>query len=382
MDSILQPLSQEQLEILQKESTEIAISTISSEDLAALKKTLKQIKEENPGFDLTKRSKQEVDYSIAFRQQQRDQNLWLQDLEDTSVEIVIMHWISNLNTETANTYKYHMIDLMRRNVIPKVDANGMPFTIGLFRHVPHEANIDYLKTISEWSEATKQAKAACYISFTAYLERQTNGWFRKALPSTLGSNPTFFQVRDKCKTQALEMGDWYRFIDALDKINYRDALIAKTMFQGAKRISETLSITLDQLDFEKNIIRFRQKKTGGTIKDIPISYPKHFMDELSLYIKKTADKRKDSPLVFITNTGKALSRVRFNQCFSRAGIAAKIKFKVTPHVLRATYVTWAKQKNIQDSDVMKVTGHTSSKMIYAYDKTSLEDNISKKLILI
>jgi hypothetical protein len=51
-------------------------------------------------------------------------------------------------------------------------------------------------------------------------------------------------------------------------------------------------------------------------------------------------------------------------------------------MLRATWVTLVKQQGVQDTEIMKVTGHTSSKMIYAYDKTSAEDNYTKKIVLI
>nr|WP_079979275.1 tyrosine-type recombinase/integrase [Candidatus Protochlamydia sp. R18] len=68
--------------------------------------------------------------------------------------------------------------------------------------------------------------------------------------------------------------------------------------------------------------------------------------------------------------------------FAKAKEAAGIPFKLTPHVLRATTVTYLKQQGFQDSDIMRVTGHASSEMVYAYDKTTLPDNASKKINLI
>ena len=153
------------------------------------------------------------------------------------------------------------------------------------------------------------------------------------------------------------------------------------MFQGAKRISEVLGVKLEQVDFENNIIRFRQSKTGGMLKEIPISYPKHFMDELQDYITATNEHRTNA-YVFITRTGKPVTRVRLNYSFEQASNKARMQHKVTPHMLRATWVTFVKQQGVQDTEIMKVTGHTSSKMIYAYDKTSAEDNYTKKIVLI
>jgi integrase len=61
---------------------------------------------------------------------------------------------------------------------------------------------------------------------------------------------------------------------------------------------------------------------------------------------------------------------------------AGIPFKITPHVLRASTVTYLKQQGFQDSDIMRVTGHASSEMVYAFDKSTRADNASKKVNLI
>lgn len=68
--------------------------------------------------------------------------------------------------------------------------------------------------------------------------------------------------------------------------------------------------------------------------------------------------------------------------FERAGMLVGIPFKVTPHVLRASTVTYLKQQGFSDSDIMRVTGHASSALVYAYDKGSRADNASKKENLI
>ena len=296
-------------------------------------------------------------------------------LEQITLKVAIQHWLGNLRQTTRRNYSYYVADLIKRNIIP--DPN---YTVGQFNKVPHEMVIDHIKKVFDWSEGTRQLKAACYISLTAYLERISNGWFRKAIPSTLSANPTFYQVRDKCATNALTLEQWHKFIAALSQVSARDALIARCMFQGAKRVSEALSLQLEQVNFKKNSICFRQQKTGGIIKDIPITYPVHFMDELKEYIAATSHVRRNSQL-FLTRTGKPIVRSRINYSFAKASAKAGLE-KVTPHVLRATWVTLIKQQGVQDTEIMKVTGHTSSKMIYAYDKTAAEENYSKKAVLI
>jgi len=321
-------------------------------------------KETSPQLDLFSTIQQLKKFSTPF----------IQQLEHMALAKVIEEWLSHLHGETKRNYAYYISDLILRGFIPNN-------TVGYFNKMPHEANIDNIKTVKEWSEGTRQLKAACYISLTSYLNRISQGWFRKAIPSNLASNKTFFQVRDKCATEALTLHEWHKFIEALEGINLRDSLIAKCMLQGAKRISEVLNLTEDRIDFENGIIRFAQSKMRGTLRWIPISFPIAFLNSLKQYLYLTNNERKEDKLVFITRNGKKTHRSRLNFAFSKASkIAGTIN--VTPHVLRATWVTLAKSQGVPDSEVMKVTGHSSSKMVYAYDKSSAENNYTKKLVLI
>ena len=87
-------------------------------------------------------------------------------------------------------------------------------------------------------------------------------------------------------------------------------------------------------------------------------------------------------MVFITRAGNGVMANRVAITFAKAGQAAGISFKVTPHVLRASTVTYLKQQGFQDSDIMKVTGHSSAVMVGAYDKTSQESNATERVQLV
>jgi len=299
---------------------------------------------------------------------------FISNLSNTPIKLAINEWLKNLSPGTRRNYSYYINGLMKKGLIP--DA-----TVGIFNEIPHEINIDDIKRVKEWSEGTRQCRASCYISFTAYLHRISYGWFRRAVPSNLAANRTFFQIRDKCATEALSLHEWHKFIEALEKINLRDSLIAKCLLQGAKRISEVLDAREDCIDFDKGIIRFKQGKARGAVRWMFISFPNTFLNALKDYLYLTHNQRTNSGLIFITNQGKKVFRTRLNFSFKKASDIAGIK-RVTPHVLRATWVTLAKTQGVPDSEIMKVTGHKSSNMIYAYDKSYQQNNYTKKMVLI
>jgi integrase/recombinase XerD len=345
-----------------------------------MKALIKQLRHDGifPKTPLSEEDKKLIANRLNYH---RELRLRHEQFEHTPLSDAIKEWLNTLSPSTSRNYAYYIQDLRRRGFIPEKDNNNMVYTLGHFNRHPHNYLIDKIKQVEDWAEGTRQLHAACYISLTAFLNRATDGWFGRAQPSVLAANPTFFQTHDKCVTKALTLTECTRFIDALDKINKRDGLIARCMLQGAKRVSEAIELTLEQIDWDKNIIRFYQKKTGGMIKEIPITYPQHYMDTLKEYIASTTEQRKEARYVFVTRTGRMLTRIRLNHSFARASEAAGIK-KVSPHVLRATWVTLAKQQNLQDTEIMKITGHTSSKAIYSYDKTSSEENFTKKFLLV
>jgi integrase/recombinase XerD len=295
-------------------------------------------------------------------------------LKDRSVKEALEIWFTTLSPRTAINYCSGMQKLQEHGFI------DLFLSLQAFALINHDAIIDRIKkeviTDEEWSECTRQARASCYISFTGFLSRRFQGMVKKAVPCKEGNGKTFFRVHDKVKSNAMTQSQWIAVLQELGKINSRDCLIAKMALQGGKRINEVLTLTTDRIAWDRGEITFLQSKTKGTHKETVITYPKSVIDELRLYIGSR------SGVVFVTRTGKSVPMNQLAKTFYKAGVLAKIPFKVTPHVLRASTVTYLKQQGFSDSDIMRVTGHASAEMVYAYDKTARADNASKKVSLV
>ena len=311
------------------------------------------IKAKKPNFDLSE--------SYLAVRQAKDESIW-QQLGEISVKKALEMWFSTLNNLTQKNYGSGIKRLIEMDLVDEA------LSLQQFSLVNHETVVDEIKLLSHWSEATKQARAAAYISFTGFLQRRTQGIINKAVANKEGHNKTFFKVREKVKTPALSIEHTRRFISALESINQRDGLIAKLILQGGKRKEEVLGLTTENVNFETNIITFKQSKTRGTEKVTTINYPKHVMNELQKYIQNRVG------LVFVSRNNKKIAPYQLDRNFIKAGKKAEVPFRVTPHVLRVTLVTRLKELRIQDSDIMKITGHSNPAQLAAYDKTNSADN--------
>lgn len=309
--------------------------------------------------------------SLSYERAQnlRKEGSW-RHLGDTTVAEALEAWIRALPRLTAKNYQSGIHRLIALRIIN-------PFaSLQAFALMNHDAALDRIKGLPGLSECSRQARAACYLSFTRFLSRRTQGLIPRATPSREGTSKTFFRVRDKVSTEAMTRPQWTGFLAELYKIGSRDCLIAKISLQGGKRIGEVLSLTTDQIDYSKGEISFTQSKTRGRLKQTVITYPAKVMAELKEYIKQRQG------IVFVSKYGHPLHSNQLRTSFRKAGIRAGISFKITPHVLRASTVTYLKQQGFVDSDIMKVTGHASAEMIYAYDKSEMAENASKRVCLV
>lgn len=301
----------------------------------------------------------------------REEAIW-RNLKDVTVREAVEKWFKSMSKLTAINYR-SAIKQLEHNHFINTSSNLQQFS-----QVNHNTVIDSIKKNPSinWSECTRQARAAAYISFTSYLCRQTDGIIRKAVPNTEVLNKTFQQVHKYVVTEAMNQKQWGSFLRELYIINQRDCLIAKVALQGGKRIGEVLSLHTTKIDWLKNQICFRQSKSRVTIDETIITYPLTVMKELENYINEREG------LVFVTCNHRPVTLGQLAKTFEKAGEKAGIPFKVTPHVLRASAVTYLKLQGFSDSDIQKVTGHCSSAMVNAYDKSSRADNASNKVFLV
>jgi integrase len=106
---------------------------------------------------------------------------------------------------------------------------------------------------------------------------------KKALAKKEGKLKTFSKVYYKVKTKAMTQIQWIIFLEELTKINSRDALVAKIILQGAKRVNEVLTLQTDQINWKENQIVFQQSKMGmALLRNRPLN-SSNFLIQNSLF---------------------------------------------------------------------------------------------------
>ncbi|AHK63822.1 tyrosine-type recombinase/integrase [Chlamydia avium] len=296
---------------------------------------------------------------------QHKSRLFLTVLEAANV------WLATLSPITRKNYASGIRFLVSNKIL---DAS---MKLEKLVYVDHWDVLNRIKSLTHTcsgkpvSEASKQARAACYISFTKFLYRLTKGVIKQAIPSRDFGNSTFYKIRDKVKTEFISKQEWLLFFDSLKRISFRDYLIGKLIIQGVRKLSEVISLRTEDLLFSQNQITFKIKKRQSRYNEVRVVYPNFLMQELRDYVGN-----RDG-WVFISGNGQQVAINQVYYYFKLAENDMNLSIKVTPHVLRASALAYLKKIGCADEAIMRVSCFSSTQMLSAYDTNTINNQTSQ-----
>lgn len=135
----------------------------------------------------------------------------------------------------------------------------------------------------------------------------------------------------------------------------RDVFMVAMMITGGFRISEILSMKLNQIDTEKKIVKVLGK--GKKLRNVSLSGQVLKLMEEYLAVRNDADPVDDT--LFISLRGKPLSRQATNNNIKKYTERAGIDKPITNHSLRHTALTSMAEKGMPVAKVSAIAGHTS-----------------------
>lgn len=136
-------------------------------------------------------------------------------------------------------------------------------------------------------------------------------------------------------------------------------LVILTLAYSGLRISECLNLKLDDVDFEKNIIRVINGK-GGKNRIVPLA--KQLVDELLLYRDTQRPKVKSEKFFALKKTG-SISDKYINRELKIAAEKAGINKKVSCHTLRHSFASSLVSHGTDLATVAKLLGHSDFRTV-------------------
>jgi type 1 fimbriae regulatory protein FimB/type 1 fimbriae regulatory protein FimE len=151
-------------------------------------------------------------------------------------------------------------------------------------------------------------------------------------PATVNRTVTPKRVpnADLCTREYLTEAEVERLMAAAreNRWGHRDATMLLVGYRHGLRVSELVDLRWDQVDFGTASFRVRRVKQGT-----PSTHP-ILGGELRALRRLQREQEPKSPFVFTSERGTPFSTAGFARMIERAGIVAKLAFKVHPHMLR------------------------------------------------
>ena len=150
-------------------------------------------------------------------------------------------------------------------------------------------------------------------------------------------------------------------------LGLRDRAMLEFLYATGLRVSELVSLHTQQVNLEGDYLTVRGK--GGKVRVLP--FGRWAEERLRLYLREVRPKlvqRRTSSVLFLTRSGKALTRQGFWKLIRRHALAAGIERKVTPHTLRHSFATHLLEGGADLRAVQSMLGHSdiSTTQIYTH----------------
>ncbi|HYA11661.1 MAG TPA: site-specific tyrosine recombinase XerD, partial [Thermodesulfovibrionales bacterium] len=149
----------------------------------------------------------------------------------------------------------------------------------------------------------------------------------------------------------------------------RDSVMLELLYSSGLRVSELVSLKLEDIHLEAGFLRVLGK--GSKERIVPVNM--RAIGKLKIYLNQQRPeilKEKQSPYLFVTGRGRPLTRQRFWQTIKALG--RKKGIELSPHTLRHSFATHLLEGGADLRSVQKMLGHSDISTTQIYTKVTAE----------
>lgn len=231
-----------------------------------------------------------------------------------------------------------------------------------------EAYVESMKQKS-YASSSVARKVAAVKSFFNYLHSQNK----------ISENPTLNIDSPKVKKRlpkTLSSEDVERLLQAPSQKkspkNLRDTALLNMLYATGMRVTEVVSLTLNDVDLKNELLSVPGKDTQERelpFDDLTRQVLKAYLEEGRPYLVKD----KDENSLFLNHRGQQLTRQGLWLIIKAYARQANLSTAVTPHTLRHSFAAHKLEKGIGLQEVQKLLGHANISTTQIYTQLTDEE---------
>ena len=236
------------------------------------------------------------------------------------------------------------------------------------KEVDYQLLRNYLNVMTkkEYSSKSISRNLSSLRSFFKYLLKQN---IIEQNPMILISNPK----EEKRLPKYLNYQEIEKVLNIPDCntiLGLRNACILEVLYSTGIRVSELVSIKINDIDFYQN----RIKITGKGNKERYVLFGKRCEDLLKKYIKDSREElnKKNSNYLLLNQNGGNITVRSIENIVDKIVKEASLKFSISPHVLRHTFATHMLDNGADLNSVKELLGHENLNTTSIYTHISNE----------
>lgn len=154
-----------------------------------------------------------------------------------------------------------------------------------------------------------------------------------------------------------------------DPIMRRDSVMFELLYSSGLRVSELVSLKLEDISFDAGFVRVIGK--GSKERIVPLHL--RALEKVKQYVsaeRLQILRKRNSPYLFITRRGGPMTRQRFWQTMKQLG--KKAGLDISPHTMRHSFATHLLEGGADLRSLQKLLGHADISTTQIYTKVTSE----------
>jgi len=191
-------------------------------------------------------------------------------------------------------------------------------------------------------------------------------------PTALVESPRIGRPLPKTLSET-DVDKLLRAPDTSTELGCRDRAMLELLYACGLRVSELVTLELDQIDLKRGVLRVWGK--GSKERMVPmgessVSWVERYVESARRDILERT--RKMSNVLFLSRRGQAMTRQTFWYAIKRHGKTAQIATELSPHTVRHAFATHLVNHNADLRVVQLLLGHSDLSTTQIYTHVALE----------
>lgn len=289
--------------------------------------------------------------------------------------------LSDKNKSILNDYQMYLITVKHMNE----ESSTYSYVDDIYKYLEYmeehnikdatkikeEDLIKYLKYLDDnnYEVSSVSRKIVSIKSFHSFIEESYH------IPniSLKISSPKFY--RKLPDILSIEEVDNLLDIKTDNAFDYRNKAMLELMYSSGLRVSELVSLTLNDIDLDNKFVRCigkGKKERIVPIGDYALDYLKKYIEEYRPILKKGYYTES----IFLNNHGKEMTRQGFFLIIKKIAKEKNINKNITPHMLRHSFATHLLNNGADLRTIQEMLGHSNISTTQIY--TNLTTDILKE----